>query len=167
MKRSPIRIKIGQCEDCPEGSPDKPLTKKKCGFHYRIYLNTKNKNKPANVEKINVKKDLTVFFASQILEAPDYCENECGTSIVYFRNIRSRVIVAHILPKRKNGGFPTVATHPKNRVFLCPDCHTDFDNKGADFARTMPALKIMRERFAEFGKLLTVGEFMRVPDYLK
>lgn len=167
MKRSPIKIKIGKCEDCPEGSPDKPLTKGKCGFHYRIYLNKRSRAKPANVAKEENKKKLTVFFASQVLEAPDYCENECGTSLRYFKEVRSRVIVAHILPKRKTGGFPSLATHPKNRVFLCPDCHTNFDNKGAEFARTMPALKIMRERFAEFGKSLTVAEFMRVPDYLK
>lgn len=167
MKRSAIKIPRGQCIDCPPGSPEKSLTNKRCGFHYKIYLSTKNKNKPSNLAKVEDKKKLSIFFASQVVEAPDHCENECGTSIVYFRNIRSRVIVAHILPKRKNGGFPSVADHPKNRVFLCPDCHTDFDNKGESHARNMPALKIMRERFAEFGQLLTVGDFMRVPDYLK
>lgn len=167
MKRSAIKPKKGKCVDCDPSAPERFLTGGRCAFHYRIYLSTKNRDKKSNVEKRETAKKLTVFFASQILEAPDYCENDCGTSIRYFKNIRSRVIVAHILPKRKTGGFPTVADNPNNVVFLCPDCHTNYDNGGSDFASKMPALEIMRERFKKFQNLLTVSEFMRVPEYLK
>lgn len=163
---SSIKPKKGICVDCDPNSGEKYLTAGRCGFHYPIHRKKISVAKLAGGKKIKADK-LNIFFASQLLEAPDLCENECGKSIVYFKNIRSRVIVAHILPKRENGGFPSVADHPKNRVFLCPDCHTNFDNLGSDFAKTMPALDLMRERFKEFSGVLTVSEFTRVPDYLK
>ena len=126
------------------------------------------KGKKHNVEKREYKKELNVFFASQILQIPATCEN-CKTDIRFWRNDKrfSRSLVAHILPKRKIGGFPSVGTHPKNRVFLCPTCHTDFDNKGAEYAEKMPVLNIMRERFNEFKDILTKSELERVPKYLK
>ena len=78
-----------------------------------------------------------------------------------------RAIIAHILPKREVGGFPSVATHPRNRMFYCPDCHTDFDNKGSDHVSQMKSLPVMRQRYAEFKDCLTIAEQQRVPEYLK
>ena len=163
-----MKAKKGKCVDCPSGTPEKYLIAKRCEFHYKLHRNKVNAGKKHNVEKREYKKELNVFFASQILQIPATCEN-CKTDIRFWRNDKrfSRSLVAHILPKRKIGGFPSVGTHPKNRVFLCPTCHTDFDNKGAEYAEKMPALSIMRERFNEFKDVLTKSELERVPKYLK
>lgn len=143
-----------------------------CQSHYWEQNNKKNlkKNKTSEKgkDKIEFKKDLNVFFASQLLEIPDKCEN-CPNSIVYFRANKNmwRSLIAHILPKRLNYGFPVVATHPQNKIFLCPECHGNYDNLGSDFAKKMPALPLMRERFNTFKHLLSESELQRVPEYLK
>lgn len=160
--------KKGKCVDCPPDASLKYLTAKRCGFHYPLHRKKVNAGKAHNVEKEQTKKDLNVYFASQILQITDCCEN-CGTDIRWMRQNKNfaRSLVAHILPKRKMGGFPTVATHPKNRFFACPDCHGGYDNQGSDFAKKMPALPLLIERFNEFKHLLTRSEYERVPDFLK
>lgn len=161
-----MNYKVGKCIDCAPDAPAKPLIAKRCEFHYKIHRNKVNAGKKHNVEKKAFKKDLNVYFASQILQIPATCEN-CGCDIRWQREKHPRALVAHILPKRKQGGFPAVATHPKNRVFLCITCHTDFDNKGAEYAENMRCLPIMRQRFEEFKNCLTAHDLERVPNYLK
>ena len=163
-----MSYKVGKCIDCAPDAPMKPLIAKRCEFHYKLHRNKVNAGKKHNVEKREYKKELNGFFASQILQIPATCEN-CKTDIRFWRNDKrfSRSLVAHILPKRKLGGFPSVGTHPKNRVFLCPDCHTQMDNKGAEYAENMRCLPIMRQRFAEFKNCLTAHDLQRVPSYLK
>ena len=162
-----IKIKKGFCVDCPPNSPERYLTAGRCQFHYKLHRNAVNKDKKHNVEKRKSKSENNIFFASQIIQIPNNCEN-CGKDIRYQKQINARALVAHILPKRKTGGFPSVATHPKNRVFLCFDeCHPNFDNKGSEYAEKMPALPIMRERYNEFKECLTESERARVPKYLK
>lgn len=158
--------KKGICKDCAPGTPPRYLTAGRCEFHYKKHRATVNAKKPHNKKTQSRKAELAVYFASQILEIPTCCEN-CGADIRYQKQINPRALVAHILPKRPNGGFPTVATHPKNRFFGCFDCHTNYDQKGAAFAATMPALPLIRARFNEFKSLLTEAEMQRVPDFLK
>lgn len=160
-----MKPKKGKCIDCPAGSAETYLTAGRCSRHYWLHRQKVNSGKKHNQEKKEAKKQLNVFFASQILEIPPTCEN-CGTDIRYQKKINARALVAHILPKRKTGGFPSVATHPKNRLFLCFDCHTNLDNKGSEFAEKMPALPLMRERFNGFKNLLTNEELQKVPEYL-
>lgn len=164
---STIKPKRGQCLDCPPNSPEKYLTAGRCGFHYKLHRQRVNKGKKHNVAKVETKKELNVFFASQILEIPSNCE-ECGNDLRYLRANKNfaRSLVAHILPKRPVGGFPTVATHPLNRMFYCPDCHTDFDNKGIDFAKQLKSLPLMISRFNQFKDLLSPQDLARVPKYL-
>ena len=161
-----MKAKKGKCVDCPSGTPEKYLIAKRCEFHYKLHRNKVNAGKKHNVEKREYKKDLNVYFASQILQIPATCEN-CGGDIRWQREKHPRALVAHILPKRKQGGFPSVSMHPQNRVFLCPDCHTQMDNKGAEYAENMRCLPIMRQRFAEFKNCLTAHDLQRVPSYLK
>ena len=161
-----MKPKIGHCIDCHDGSPKKPLTAKRCEFHYRKHRAEVCAAKAKNKAKRAKKAELTVFFASQLLETPNRCEN-CGADIQFWKRVNPRILVAHILPKREVGGFPQVSTHPLNRVFLCPDCHTNFDNKGEAFALTMPALPIIKERFNGFKNLLTISDLQRIPNYLK
>lgn len=35
--------------------------------------------------------------------------------------------IAHILPKRKVGGFPSISTHPSNCLFLTTEQHATYD----------------------------------------
>ena len=144
-----MSYKVGKCIDCAPDAPAKPLIAKRCEFHYKMHRNKVNAGKKHNVEKKAFKKDLNVYFASQILQIPPCCE-ECGDDIRYWRDKNPRMLVAHILPKRKSGGFPSVATHPLNRVFLCPNCHTNMDNKGKEFVEKMKVYPIMIERLQSF-----------------
>ena len=166
LTMSSIKPKKGKCIDCPAGAPEKYLTAKRCEFHYRLHRNAVNANKKHNVSKKEFKADLNVFFASQTLQVPYKCE-ECGGDISYWKIKNPRMLIAHILPKRKNGGFPSVATHPRNRMFYCPDCHTYFDTKGASFAEQLKSLPVMRARFNEFKNELSEQDLQRVPNYLK
>lgn len=162
-----MKKKIGICIDCEK---EKYIySKKRCKDCY--WINNRKENAEKNKEKLlaksQKKKALGIFFASQLLEVSKNCE-ECGTDLTYWIKSKFwRAIIAHILPKRETGGFPSVAMHPRNRMFYCPDCHTDFDNKGSDHVSKMRSLPIMRQRYLEFKDCLTIAEQQRVPDYLK
>lgn len=164
-----MKRKQGICD--VEGCVCQIYSKKKCQFHYWQQNAKDNAEKKKNNGKAAAKqktaKDLNLFFASQLLEVPDNCEN-CGDSLDYLKRSRMRKsIIAHILPKRPVGGFSKVATHPKNKLFLCLDCHTDFDNKGAEFATTMNCFELMCERFLEFENELSESDKQRLPFYFK
>lgn len=67
MYNSTIKPKIGECIDCPPGSPHKRITAKRCNeFHYPIYralVNAeKNKDKvkptPKSIPKVSVKRKI-------------------------------------------------------------------------------------------------------------
>ena len=122
----------------------------------------KKKNNGKKAEKLKTAKEMNIFFASQLLEVPDFCEN-CGGSLRWQKMNNFKSIIAHILPKRKVGGFPSVATHPKNRMFLCSDCHANMDNKGSDFVKNMKCFDLICERFFEFEHLLSEADKQRLP----
>ena len=63
-----MKAKKGKCVDCPIGTPEKYLIAKRCEFHYKLHRSKVNAGKKHNVEKREYKKELNVFFASQIRE---------------------------------------------------------------------------------------------------
>ena len=164
-----MKKKKGICRCCPPERGEQYLySKGLCQSHYWQENAKKNaeKNKEKNAWKEEKRKELNIFFASQILEVPRCCE-ECGADLTYWKNSKLwKAIIAHILAKRENA-FPRFALHPKNRMFYCPDCHTNFDNGDSNHAKQMKSLPLMRERFNEFKPLLTESELARVPEYLK
>lgn len=90
------------------------------------------------------------FFEEQV-ENIECCEN-CGFDL---RRTRSGKNVAHILPKRI---FKSVATEPKNVMFLCSTfdrddgktgCHELYDSSWSR-AKTMPVWELAKKRFGEF-----------------
>lgn len=90
------------------------------------------------------------FFEEQV-ENIECCEN-CGLDL---RRSRSGKNVAHILPKRI---FKSVATEPKNIMFLCTTfdrndgrtgCHELYDGSWSR-AKTMPVWELAKKRFGEF-----------------
>lgn len=112
------------------------------------------------------KKAKGVFFANQILKAPSRCE-ECNNSLAATKAINPTAIVAHIIAKSKTSGCPSVALHPLNKVYLCGDCHTDMDNKGAEHVQKMKVFPVMKERVAAFYDEIEPSERRRVPVYFR
>lgn len=170
MANSSIKKKEGSCKEEGCGYFG-PLIAQRCADHYWASRRQAKKNKSSQGLKISQKGDdlkkMGVFFANQILQIPNCCE-ECGKSLASLKAWKPKIIIAHILPKKKTaGGFPSVAMHPENRMFFCWDCHTNYDNLGSEYALKMNSLPIMRERFQRFKKELTQGELNRIPNHLK
>lgn len=107
-----------------------------------------------------------VYFAAQIDQAPQHCEN-CKKHLAGTKAINPAAIVCHILPKSPKTGVPSVALHPKNRWFGCGDCHTDYDNKGAKFVQSMAIFPVLKERVADLWQDIEPAERRRVPAYFK
>lgn len=123
------------------------------------------------IEIKDMKDNLNLWFADQIPQIPEFCEN-CGKKLMAFTSNQKRFVTAHILPKTPNGGFPSVATHPQNRMFLgvslfslC-NCH-DLWDQDRDTRSAMPCHKIAVQRFSLFKELLTTKELIKALDYLK
>lgn len=161
---SSIKKNKGICIDCPPGSGEKYLTAKRCPDHYWRYRSEVNKKKPSNKAKAAVKSVVGAYMASDAIKFPVFCE-ETGqrlpTSPLWMRN----ACKAHILKKRSDVGFPSVAIHPKNMIFLMPDIHSNMDNFGREYILKMKSLPLMRERVQILLPLLTPEELNRVPDY--
>ena len=173
---STIKQKVGKCIDpeCGPRSKDVPLIAKKCRYHYwkdRASLKADKTGNPAKNSIILDKsakdiqsKVMGTYFASQSLAMPKYCE-ESGVRLPTFPAWLKKSCMAHILKKRQDYGFPSVALHPQNMIFLHPDIHTNMDNLGDIYILKMKSLPLMRERVAILLPLLTPIEFNRVPDY--
>lgn len=168
---STIKQKTGTCieENC---SYSGVLIAKRCQQHYWQHRSGLKKDKPSKplissqTTNTDDYKSQNTWFCEQIAQIPQCCE-ECGKDLTRLKLWRPKIIIAHILPKRKVYGFPSVATHPENRMFYCWDCHTDFDTKGSDHAKKLKTLPLMRERFLAFKDELSEADLTRVPDYLK
>jgi len=120
-------------------------------------------------EKIEVKKGLNVFFAEQALKFPVHCEN-CNARLHGNTMFDRRKQTCHILPKRNDFGFPSVAVHPQNRVFMCcqTGCygHERWDNGDAADRIKMAVYPVAVERFKSFEHLLTPKELIKAYKYL-
>ena len=147
--------KKGVCVDC--NCERLIYSKKRCQECYwknnAKENEAKKKKNGKTAEKKKTAKEMNLFFASQIPEIPDCCEN-CGDSLRWQKQNNFKSIIAHILPKRKVGGFPSVATNPNNRVFLCLICHHNMDDLGKDFVLKMNCFDLIIERLRKFVHLI-------------
>lgn len=125
------------------------------------------KPKALTEAKKSFKQELNVFFASQLLQCHDACE-ECGASFLSYTMEQARGLIAHILPKNEKHGFPDVAIHPQNRMFLGTKCghHARWDNLGAKERTEMKVYPLAIERFNQFKSLLTEADLIRACKYL-
>ncbi len=121
--------------------------------------------KPEAVKR-QEKKAKIAFFANGVLQAPGNCEN-CGNPLGGTKSINPAAIVAHILPKSEKSGCPSVALHPLNKWYACGDCHTDYDNKGAAYVKSMPIFPVLVARVALFYDEIEDKERRRVPVYFR
>lgn len=154
-----IKQKSGQCIDCVPGGPDRPLMAKRCTGAPFYHYTTHKQNEAIARQKIKVKnKSITLrtssngltlgkWFNEQINIMPKDCEN-CGDYLNPYLGWTARAYVAHIVPKRF---FKSVMCHPNNRVFLCIDCHTNFDNGLSSEAVKMKMWPIAVSRFKTFA----------------
>lgn len=142
--------------------PDQLIQFKKSG------LGIVSKPKKLTVEEKQFKVSLNVFYASEALKVPDKCDN-CGLHLILRTVFDRRAVIAHILPKSPNSGFPTIATHPQNKMFLgtrC-GCHHKWDNSDGATRITMPCYSIALERFKTYlAPRLTDKEYIKACTYL-
>jgi len=159
-----MKAKTGNCKDCAK---DTYLTAGRCERCYWQHRRQENAHKAGNMRKQQQRMEHKVYFASQLLKMPTTCE-ECGAPLPgpSAPSWMKKAVIAHILPKRPDHGFPSVATHPVNKVFLCIDDHTNMDNLGDRFILKMKSLPVLKERVKQLLPLLTPDELRRVPEYL-
>lgn len=148
-----------KCLDCERQA----VIAKRCEGCYWRYRASIKKDRPKEREKLERTYAIRSFFLGMDKIMPVNCE-ECGTRLPKSPVWMRRATMAHILPKRKDYGFPSVATNRLNIVFLCPDCHSDYDNRGKEHATKMKVFPLMRQRVQEMLPLLTDGEINRVPE---
>ncbi len=99
--------------------------------------------KPAAVKRAE-QKAKGAFFKDAIAKMPGKCM-ECGRPLGATIAINAAAVVAHILPKSR---VFSMATDKRNMVYLCGDCHTDFDKKGCSHTEKMKLYPLLRERVA-------------------
>lgn len=111
------------------------------------------------------RKEIEDWFAmvSKQIEKNPYCWN-CGK---YIPRTYYRAASAHILPKRKEYGFPSVSTHPVNYLILGAGCgcHSKFDNSWDD-ASKMKIWPLAIERLKAIYPFIEKGELVRMPDII-
>lgn len=156
--------KLKICSDCQKPSilwKSNPKLCKSCAG--------KPKHQKPKKEKMEVKKGLNVFFASQALQFPSHCEN-CERPLLPYTSFDKRKMTCHILPKTAHGGFPSVAIHPSNRIFMCCDdgCygHGKWDNGDASDRIKMNVYNLAIERFEALKSLLSPKELIKANKYL-
>ena len=108
--------------------------------------------------------NLELYFklaATELAKMP-YCM-ECGEFIPSWAY---RSATAHILPKRKEFGFPSVASNPLNRLFLCGinGCH-DKTHTWATF-ETMKVWPLAVESFKKIYPYINKVELKNIPGLL-
>lgn len=132
---------------------------------------TKNhkRTKSLTVEQINKKAEINEFFDSQALQVPERCEN-CNLRLNAYAAWQKRFVTAHICPKNDKE-FPTVATHPENRMFLgsglfsdC-SCHDLWDGRDAEARKKMHCYDLALSRAEKFYNALTPHEQNKFDKY--
>lgn len=141
----------------------------RCASHYRIFrhLECQNRKKERDKVKKAINPDqednqrLHYWYSDRMQECTGKCEN-CGEPIWVSDRHSS---IAHVLPKRKNHGFPSVATHPLNKLELGPrcGCHNKYDVSWWS-AKKMKIFPKATEIALQLYPLLTREEQARFPE---
>lgn len=128
-------------------------------------IRIKESKKDPDAKALKTEKELlNEYFDYALKIAPFKCE-ECNANLFASVGINPRTIVAHILPKNKKHGFPSVACNQINKAYLCSTCHTKMDVLGEDFIVKMKIYPLLKERVAQLLGYLTDEELNRVPEY--
>lgn len=143
-----MQLKKKICNEC--NRLDYIFSKGRCkSCAYKSYFK-KSKTK-------KVKNNLSSWFNVQKSQIPNFCE-ECGESLEMLVNSSYwTTTIAHIVPKRANK-YPSVATHPLNRMFYCDHCHNRFDNLGLSEIESFKSLPVIKKRFLKIYESMTDEE---------
>lgn len=159
-----IKPKTGNCIDCC-GNEQKYIMAGRCisapHFHYQkhkqaIYTQRKSDKKKVKTLRTTAKNGMTIgqWFNLQVSMMPNDCEN-CGDYLNPYAPWSARAYIAHIVPKRH---FESVMVHPLNRIFLCIDCHANYDNWLSKDVELMKCWPIVVNRFNSFKSMISVDE---------
>lgn len=157
-----IKDKMGICIDCGPEAGERVIMAKRCckakPYHYQLFktnkykakMKTSKSEKNSRIAAQNNGLTVDQWFSEQIAIMPRNCEN-CSETL--YRNAiwGCRTYIAHIVPKRS---FESVTVHPMNRLFLCGDCHTNFDRKGSDYIVGMTCWPVAVQRFNSFKHMI-------------
>jgi hypothetical protein len=160
-----IPHKKGNCMDCPPTAELRFLIAKRCitdDFHYQKHQAAKyqkkqqDKLKARNAAVAGQNNGLTLgkWFNIQIAMMPGECEC-CDAPLDPYAPWSARAYIAHIVPKRH---FESVMVHSLNRLFLCIDCHTKFDNSLSAEVVEMRCWPIAVDRFNQFKAAIALDE---------
>lgn len=168
-----IKQKLKICSVCEKPSylwKSSPPMCKGCDYKASGKTGISAKPKALTEAKKSFKQELNVFFASQILQIPERCEN-CNEKLNAYSSFAKRSVTAHILGKGQND-FPMVATHPLNRMFLgcglfsdC-SCHSLWDLSDAETRKQMKCYPIALERLEAFKRLIPARKQAKAEKYL-
>lgn len=165
-----IKPKTGICLECPD-KEQKYISAGRCivgpNFHYQkhkqalYHANSAKRKKDKSLRAMGY-SGMTIgqWFNFQISALPKECEN-CTTYLNPYAPWSSRAYIAHIVPKRH---LESVATHPLNRLFLCIDCHTNFDNWLNKEVTNMRCWPIALSRYNQFKHLIIEAERKHLKD---
>ncbi len=150
------------------------------------YLPKKSAKKIAEekAEKENKSGEtLDAWFEKGMIEYDPICM-ECGFSAMWLKEPQEdtkkaeayklmwRAAQAHVLPKKKRFGFPSIATHPENRIILLPSwgghfcgCHGFYDSNWYN-ASTMKIWPLVVEKFKRLYPFIAEPERKNIPEQL-
>lgn len=176
MAYSTIKRKERICIDC--------RLPKKIFSHGRCYECSRRQRAELVMEESNIRSSFIIkkpkvrevdaeldrWFEEGRLEMTGICMN-CGQPTCKYDDLYYRHSLSHILQKKDgNGGFPSVRTHPKNRLELCfwapNSCHTNYDN-GILKISEMSCRNIIIDRVIQMYPLIDEEERKNIPEILR
>lgn len=135
-----IKVKLGSCIDCEPGSPEKPLTAKRCQFHYWNYRASLKPVKIKDIGKSDWKeakrKEMNAFLKTK-KPIPKVSQKQVER-LAQYRKVRDQFMKENLLCQAKLNGCTVKATdlhHAKGKVgdlltdkryfkALCRSCHS-------------------------------------------
>lgn len=114
----PIRSK-GLCPACR----NKQKQSEENTFVYRKKINPISNKK--RVEKSLKRKELDVFFEYHLEQLEKKPFSQLSAKYI---STPTTANIAHILPKRKQGGFPSISNHLENCIYLTIEEHSLYDS---------------------------------------
>lgn len=162
------KTKMGFCKSHQYKRTDldkRSISQKAMERHKAVRLATKiYKDKPP-IELSKERLELEKWYETicKKIDMNPYCWN-CGKRIT---KPFYRAACAHVIPKRKNYGFPSVATHPANYLILGAGCgcHSKYDMCWED-AKKLKVWEIAVERFKAIYPSIDESEHKNIPEIL-
>lgn len=158
----------------------RPLPKKE-----RYYIPKKSEKRIAKEKEAReLGSDLTLddWFEKGMKDFPPVCM-ECGMNAHWLFDLTEdikkaeayklmwRACQAHVLPKKKRYGFPSIATNPDNRLILFPSwgghlcgCHGFYDSNWYNASTMKIWPKVIEIVTVKLYPILTIEEKKRIPE---